>query len=165
MIVEKLDGKKHDRHLFECDNQELNLYLKTQASQDVREGYCQIYVVTDQQENNKKTKIYGFFSISHSTLEYNQIQELPEKYRKRYSVVPSILLGRLAKDKNQTILTGSELLLLALREAKEAYFKLGGVFIVTHPKDKRAKNFYLKHGFSELPSNDKILIFPTKDIP
>lgn len=165
LVVDVLNGKKHDRKKFNCGNQELNAYLKQWASQDVRDGYCQVYVVAEERSHDSKQFIYGFFTISQTTLEYNQITELPTKLKKRYSTIPAILIGRLAKNKNQTILSGAELLLLALREAKSAYAKLGGVFIVIHAKDRRAKNFYTKHGFYELPSNPNTLILPIKEIP
>lgn len=165
LVVEVLDGKKQDRKKFECDSEELNLYLKERASQDVREGYCQVYVVAQKKYSNSKKTIYGFFTLSQYTLEYDDIAELPDKCRKKYNTVPAILLGRLAKDKNQDLLSGSELLLLALRESKSAYNKLGGVFIITHPKDNRAKKFYLKHGFSSLPSKSGTLVLPVKNIP
>lgn len=114
--------------------------------------------------SSHKHSIYGFFSLSPHMIEHHDIGHiLPPK--KKYKTIPSILLGRLAKDNNQKLLTGSELLLLALNEASKAREKFGGVFILTHPNDERAKFFYMKHGFQELPSNDQNLVLHTKNIP
>lgn len=165
LVVEVLDGKRHERESFASRSAELNGYIKTKASQDVKDGYCQVYVVTDnvpQDVIDRKLNIYGFFSLSPYTLEYAKINQLLLN-KKKYKTVPAILLGRLAKDKNQRNLSGSELLLLALREAKKAKDKLGGVFIVTHPKSKLAYEFYTRHGFQELPSDEETLIAHMKD--
>lgn len=161
LVVEVLDGKKHDRSAFNCDNPELNYYLKKEASQDVKNGYCQVYVVVEdtlEESLQSKHRIYGFFALSSYVI---------DRYtsKQKYKSIPSILLGRLAKEKNQTLISGAELLLLALNKAKEAKEMLGGAFIITHPKDRRAKDFYMRHGFIELPSNDKTLVMHTKDIP
>ncbi len=143
LVVEVLDGKKHDRKAFNCDSPELNDYLKTKASQDVRDGYCQVYVVTNKIPANPpspKHYIYGFFSLSSHMIERHDIDPILST-NKGYKTIPAILLGRLAKDNSQELLTGSELLLLALNKSSEAKEKFGGVFIITHPKNERAKSF------------------------
>lgn len=162
LVVEVLDGKKHERNSFDCGITALNNYLQTKASQDVRDGYCQVYVVSDEEMPPKQ--IYGFFSLSPYTLEFAKITALLPKNKMKYSTVPSILLGRLAKNKNQNLISGSELLLLAIREAKSVYEKLGGVFIVVHPKNNIVKEFYLRHGFTELVSDDETLVANIKNI-
>lgn len=86
------------------------------------------------------------------------------KEKQKYPLTPAILLGRLAKDKNQRILCGYELLYVALIKANDLSKQLGGVFVVTHPKNKIAKYFYIKNGFSCLSSNENELMFHLKNI-
>jgi hypothetical protein len=46
LIVEFLDGKKHDRIAFDCGDPILNDYLSKKANQDIKDKYAQVYVIS-----------------------------------------------------------------------------------------------------------------------
>jgi hypothetical protein len=164
LIVEFLDGKKHDRIGFDCGDPILNDYLSKRANQDVKDKYAQVYVIAEDKHNKELKTIYGYFTLNAHTLITASIDLSLRKDKQKYPLTPAILLGRLAKNKNQSILRGSELLYIALMKANELSKGLGAVFVVTHPKHQLAKNFYIKNGFSCLPSNEDELVFHLKNI-
>ena len=94
------------------------------------------------------------------------LADLPESVAKklpRYPVVPAVLLGRLAvATKFQGRHLGTSLLAEAVERAARA--DIASFAIVTDPKDERARDFYLKHGFFELPGAQGRLCVPVESI-
>lgn len=157
LCLEKLDKKKHDRKSFDCGHPELNNYIKKVAKQDVENGAAQVYVLVE--EDQKNNKIYGYFTLNAFAILSNDLPFMAEK-KPRYPNSPAVLIGRLAKDLNQDILCGSEILYAALKTVKKISGELGAAFVVVHAIDKNAENFYIKNGFFPLISESTTLIFP-----
>lgn len=79
----------------------------------------------------------------------------------RYPVVPATLIGRLAVDKRfRGKGTGELLLMDALARCLEVSKLVASAAVIVDAKDERAKGFYIKYGFMELPGADKRLFIP-----
>ncbi len=79
--------------------------------------------------------------------------------------IPVILLGRLAVDhdfKGQGI--SADLLMDALLRVVNAAEQIGVRAVLVHALDEAARNFYLKHGFYESPTNDMTLMVTVAEI-
>lgn len=79
--------RTHKRAEFDCGNEALNTYIRTQTSQDVRQNDANCYVLSDDDRDD----IYGFFTLSNISLERKNLA-----IRSAYSTVPATLLGRMA---------------------------------------------------------------------
>lgn len=154
--LEVLDKNQHDRIAFNCNNADLNKYLKENAKQDVINGVTQVYVFVKETEATPK-KIFGYFTLNAFLIATNEIPTGSKNAKIKYPTAPAILIGRLAKDRNQTELNGSEILYAALRKAKTISKELGAAYVVVHAIDKRAAIFYEKNGFEKIPSTDALL--------
>ena len=78
--------------------------------------------------------------------------------------MPTILLGRLAIDKNEKGKGFGEILLMhALEKCVNISESLGVLAVIVDPIDEKAISFYTKYGFILIPSNNKMFI-PIKTI-
>jgi predicted GNAT family N-acyltransferase len=82
-----------------------------------------------------------------------------KKLPKNYQSIPTILLGRLAIDKEfQGFGYGKILLIDALKRSYEVSNEIGSFAVVVDPIDKTAEEFYLKYDFIKLPDSGKMFI-------
>lgn len=143
----------HKRDEFDCEQESLNLYLHKHASQDVERHLAVCYViVTD------KNEVKGYYTLSNSSIDKDLI---PNHIRKKlsYKDIPVTLSGRLARDKRYyTERLGETLLLDALHRCYDSSFKIGSLAVVVDPIDEKARAFYLKYGFINLPDCKKMFI-------
>ena len=103
LIIEKLN-KNHIKIDFDCDNELLNNYIQKQARQDVNRDLSVCYILND---TNKK-RVLGYFTLSGNSIDKNEFPiELLQKMPPSYIKLPTILLGRLAIDKNEKVLSVS----------------------------------------------------------
>lgn len=87
MLILATLRKTHKRAEFDCGNEALNTYIRTQASQDVRQNDANCYVLSEDDGD----EIFGFFTLSNISLERKNLT-----IRSAYSTVPATLLGRMA---------------------------------------------------------------------
>ncbi len=159
-VIEQLD-KKHSKAMFACGIDALDHYLRTQASQDIKKNIAITYVLT----HENLEQISGFYTISSIGIFPG---DLPAEFAKklpRYPVLPGILLGRLAVDKNfQGCNFGSLLLIDALRRSLVVSHQIGVVTVIVDAKDEAAVNFYKHFGFITFPDNRHRLFLPINTI-
>ena len=154
-MIELLD-KIHNRNDFDCGNELLNNYLRTQAGQDAKRKLSACFVLTE----TETKAIKGFYTLSNNSIPLNSfpttiIQKLP----KSYTSIPTTLLGRLAIDKkyqNQGI--GKILLIDALKRSFQNAQIIGSFAIVVDPIDENAEAFYTKYDFIKLPDSGKMFM-------
>lgn len=160
LTIEKLN-KNHSKSDFDCDNELLNNYIRMQAKQDVNRDLSACYVLTD--INDKK--VLGYYTLSGNSIDRNEFPtELVQKMPPSYINLPTILLGRLAVDKNAKGKGfGSILLMDALKRCVDISNSLGVLAVIVDPIDEIAISFYEKYGFILIPSNNKMFI-PIKTI-
>lgn len=166
MIEVKPLSAQYDRSAFDCGEEELNRYLREQASQDIKRRTTRVFIAISENQ------IAGFYSLSateilRDTLPENLARKLP-KYP-----LPCLLIGRLAVDKShQKRRLGEYLLIDAMRRGMSAGETMGLFAVVVDAKHEKAKDFYRKYGFIELANmrNRMFLPFDTvafilKEIP
>jgi GNAT superfamily N-acetyltransferase len=133
----------HDLNAFDCGVDSLNTYLKRYARQKARRNLGQTYILT---ENDQ---VIGYYTISVSEL----VGEMPGNVPRRVGV---ILLGRIAVDRQyQGRGLGDELLLHSLTQAQQIGEIAGAhaVYLDVEPTNPGVKDWYLGHGFQEIPNN------------
>lgn len=152
---------KHDRGKFSCGKELLDNYFWRQAKQDVKRKLSACFVLID-----KELKIItGYYTLSSSSIPNDLIPETFSKnLPKSYLSIPTILLGRLAIDKNfQGKGIGKILLIDALERCFGASDSIGAFAVIVDPLDKEAERFYKKYGFIKLPDSGKMFL-PMKTI-
>lgn len=152
----ELLNKKHKRNDFDCGNELLDNYLKTQAGQDLKKKLAVCFVLS----NPKTYHIQGYYTLSNSSIPLNSFPEsIRKKFPRSYTSIPATLLGRLAIDQtHQGKGIGKILLIDALKRSWEASKKLGSFAVVVDPIDDEAEKFYAKYDFIKLPDSGKMFI-------
>ena len=154
-------GKHHDRDGFSCGVESLDVYLKTQASQDMRRKANAVFILVP--EDSPGT-IAGYFTLCAYRLSPGTVPEAAQKHLPRYPVVSATLMGRLAVGSTlQGRGLGSVLLAKALAKAYENAGVVGSSMVVVDAIDERAARFYRAHGFIQLPEAMR-LVLPMRTI-
>ncbi len=149
-------GKHHDRAGFRCGVASLDLYLKTQASQDMRRKANAVFVLAPK---DSPGLIAGYFTLCAYGLAPGTIPESARKHLPRYPMVSATLLGRLAVSAQfQGQGLGSILLAKALEKAYRNAAQVGSSMVVVDAIDERAASFYAAHGFIRLPESIRLIL-------
>jgi GNAT superfamily N-acetyltransferase len=152
----ELLGRQHDRAAFSCGVPDLDNYLKTQASQDMRRKANAVFVMA---APDRPPRIVGFFTMCAYSLSQGVIPEVARRHIPRYPLVSATLIGRLAVDANyQGRGVGAILLYGALRKAYENTSIVGSSMIVVDAIDERAAGFYEAHGFTRLTDSMRLIL-------
>lgn len=155
-------GARHDRAAFSCGQERLDVYLKQQASQDVRKRVAAVYVLTP----DGKT-IAGYYTLSQYSVDAGELpEELTRKlHLPKYDKLPATLLGRLARDRQfRSYGLGETLLMGALKRALEHSRNIASLAVVVDAKDEIAAEFYRSYGFIDLPDHRDRLFIPMRTI-
>jgi len=94
-LIEPL-GSHHNRAVFSCGIESLDVYFQRQAGQDARKRVAAPFVLLDKSSG----MVAGYYTLSQTGI---NMVELPTEITKKlpkYPVVPATLLGRLAVHKN-----------------------------------------------------------------
>src|ERR1700679_1994960 len=153
--------RDHPRDVFHCGVESLDVYLKTQASQDMRRKANAVFVLVPA---GSTKQICGYFTLCSYALAPGSIPEEAKKHIPRYPLVSATLLGRLAVHEEfhgQGL--GAILLAEALRKASENADVVGSSMVVVDAIDERAAKFYAAHGFIHLPESMR-LVLPMRTI-
>lgn len=152
----------HDTGSFSSGNDILDNWLRTTAKQHQNKGVSKTYVLIDDASPHS---ILGFFTLAIRKMMPKEA--LPGDIAKR--LPPSIPCYTLARLAVATGLQGQGwgvfLLVAALRRARAAATKVGGVAVFVDAKDERVAEFYKAHGFSPSPSDPLILSIAINQIP
>lgn len=159
-LTEPLDSK-HSRDNFRCGKDLLDNYFWTQAKQDVKRKLSACFVLVD----NETGKISGYYTLSSSSISNDLI---PETYKKKlpqnYLSIPTVLLGRLAVDKDFKGKGFGKLLLIdSLKRCYDTSKSIGTFAVIVDPLDEEAEKYYEKFGFIHLPDSRKMFL-PMKTI-
>lgn len=160
LIIEKL-SKDHQKSDFDCGNALLNNYIQKQAKQDVTRDLAACYILN----NDSEKRVLGYYTLSGNSIDRNDFPpEMMQKMPPSYINLPTILLGRLAVDKNEKAKGfGAILLMHALEKCVQISESLGVLAVIVDPIDENAIRFYAKYGFIIIPSNNKMFI-PIKTV-
>jgi GNAT superfamily N-acetyltransferase len=153
-------GADHERKGFSCGKAELDTYLKTQASQDMKRHIAVIFVLA-----GERNTVKGYYTLSNDNIPHEDVPEAVRKKMPKYKSLPVTLLGRLAVDQEfQGQELGKKLLPDALfRSCEAAKTALGSIAVVVDPLDAGAAAFYERYGFILLPDRKRMFL-PMKTI-
>lgn len=149
-------GKTHDRQGFTCGIESLDLYLKTQATQDMRRKANAVFVMV---APDVPERIIGYFTLCSYTLAPGTVPPSARKYVPRYPLVSATLIGRLAVSQDwQRQGCGAILLARALRMAYDNADIVGSSMIVVDALNEAVARFYEAHGFARLPESLRLVM-------
>ena len=139
----------------------LDRYLQQQASQgrrrDLAVPYVLIAIATGE--------IAGYYTLSSFGIDPTSLPEEDAWRAGRYSLIPAIIIGRLARDRRYRGQGIGELLLLdALRRSWVLNKQLGAWAVVVAAKDDAARRFYAGFGFLQAIDDPCRLFLPMKTI-
>jgi GNAT superfamily N-acetyltransferase len=152
--IEPLSGV-HDRSRFVSGSDALDRYFREQASQDIKRRIATCFVAV----SVAAQEVAGYYTITASSVAVNALTPEIAKKLPRYPVVPAVLLGRLAVNRDyQGQGLGGVLLADALQRTARA--ELGVFAMVVDAKDEAAQRFYEHFGFTFLPGEVRRLCLP-----
>ena len=145
---------KELRDGFDCGVDDLNLWLKRQASQDIDKRTCALFTAL----SPGKDHIAGFYTLSMYSVNLSDIPDQIQKKLPKYPHIPTVLLGRLAVDLRFRGKGIGELLLLdAMNRALGSQIPWWAM--VVHSKEG-SLSFYLKYGFRSFYDTKNKLFLP-----
>lgn len=154
-------SRRHDRDAFACGEPALDLYLKRQASQDVKRRIAAVFVLA----GDTAATIAGFYTLSAHALAFGALPAAIAEKLPRYLEIPTLLLGRLARDlrfRGQGI--GELLLFDALKRALGSSGTVGAFAVVVDAMNDWAVQFYLSYGFQPVSDQPSRLFLPMATI-
>lgn len=142
---------------FDCGEESLDFWLKKYALKNEAVGASRTFVVCCNRQ------IIGYYALAAGSVAQ---QEAPGKVkRKMPDPIPVMVLGRLAVDKRwQEKGIGRGLLKDALLRTLAVSSQVGIRAILVHALSEKAKEFYLRHGFSASPIDPLTLMLRLQDI-
>jgi GNAT superfamily N-acetyltransferase len=151
-------AKSHDRRVFSCGVEALDVYLGRFARQHADANISRTYVVVS------GSTVHGFYSLAMSGI---RRENLPEKYLNRFPnfPLPVARLARLAVDLNHQRQGLGELLLVdALQRCLHISESIGMLGVIVDAKDEQARSWYERYEFERLPDSPLTLWLPTAAI-
>lgn len=156
---EALDRATQPIAAFDCGNDVLTRYLRTQASQDVKRHIATCVVAIDIATG----AVVGYYTLSASRVDSAGLPAELMKKLPRYEHLPAALLGRLAVDaRYQGNGVGGALLMAAA--AAIIASPVAAYAMIVDPIDDAAAAFYDKHGFRRLQTEGKRMFIPMKTL-
>lgn len=157
LIVERLNGRRHDRDGFDCAEQSLDHYLQRQATQHYRAGIATTHVLVD---SRAPTAILGYYSLAAAQLYLKDLSMTDRRGLPGYPI-PAARLARLAvarSEQGQGL--GAALLQDAVKRSLTLREELGVRVLVVDALHARAAAFYRAHGFRDTAGNASTLYLP-----
>ncbi|WP_125100773.1 GNAT family N-acetyltransferase [Leucobacter chromiireducens] len=154
-------AKKHDRSPFGCGEDDLDTWLKTQASQSGRSNNTLTRVLVDGDD----PRVLGYYSQSSYRLVGDELGAVFGDGRRPRYPIPCVLLARLARCNSVAGRGAGEVLLgHALRACTRVSREIGIEMVVVHALHERAALFYERFGFVRFVDDDLSLMLPTKTL-
>lgn len=168
-LMEQIGESETKRILssFACDkNKEVERFIKDKAAYFSSRGWAKTHLVfwqsTDEKWTDKSTELVGYYSIAPKTITIKKGTISLGKWSKicthgictndpKECTLSALLIGQLGKnyhDGNDTLITGSELLQLAIEKIKKVQAETGGRVVYLECEDAPGLiKFYEDNGF------------------
>lgn len=160
-IFEPLERKKHNRGAFKCGQDDLDRYLHSQATQDIKKRVATVFVLVDHPSSN----VLAYYTLSSYSIELAELDHALAKSLPKYPLLPATLLGRLAVDINhQGKGLGEVVLVDALKRSLAATVQVASTAVVVDALDQRAASFYQKYGFQQFEQRPLKLYLPMQSV-
>lgn len=164
---EELSKSVHDRESFDCGEEELNTFIKTQAAKHMQAGISRTMVLPSTLPlPNQKYPICAFYSIAPSSISRESLPPKLAKKLPRYPI-PVFLLAQLAVHKmHHGSGLGKVSLIRALKYLWEVNAHMRAYAVVVDCLTDSAQSFYEKYGFEVLcEQNGRVRMFlPMKTV-
>jgi len=148
-------GAEHDRDSFDCGEEALNRYFKTQATQDIRRRIANCFVAVE----SPGKVVAGFYTIAAAGIPIVELPPEESKRLPRYPTLPAVRIGRLAVNREfQGRGLGATLLMDAMRRSMKLPPAVYAVLV--DAKNDRAVAFYQRYGFRPFASQPQTLFLP-----
>lgn len=155
LVVELLDTSVHTREKFSNPDVSIESFLKKRANKEHKQNISDTYVIVD---NLRTSEIFGYFTLSNSSI---LIQNLPESLVKKlpsYPSVGTVLLGRIGRDYN---LTPRGFGAIILKEAMRKSLERGSFFALElKAKNESLVRYYERFDFIRINSAGYDMIIP-----
>ena len=151
-------SSQHFLQDFDSGKPSLNAWLKTRALSNHKNGFTAVTVVHESQ------RVLGYYGLSPTTVVPNS---LPRNIRTGQppNLIPCLLLGQLAVDKNSSGRgIGTGLLKHALISCAQAATLIGGRALMVNAIDDEAASFWQKRGFLPTKHDPLTLFRPMSDV-
>jgi ribosomal protein S18 acetylase RimI-like enzyme len=153
-VIEPL-AARHDRAAFSCGVEPLDRYLRTQAGQEIRRHISHCFVAVPAGGNI----VAGYYTLAASSVSVAEIPAELSRKLPRYPVLPAVLIGRLAVDRQFTRRSlGAALLYDAISRAARADPAV--YTLIVDAKNEAATDFYRRFGFRAFVSKPLSLFLP-----
>lgn len=96
LIVQRLDGRVHNRGGLDCGEPSLNQYLRALATQHYRAGVASAHILVD----DVHSRVLGYLSLAAAQMSLNELSEA-DRGRLPHYPVPVARLARLAVALNE----------------------------------------------------------------
>jgi GNAT superfamily N-acetyltransferase len=151
--------KSHPRRRFHCGEDQVDNWLRTKALQHQKKHLSTTKVLIDQQET-----LAGFYTLATGQVDFRDLpSELARPLPRR--ALPVAVLAWLGVDESyQGERLGGLLLAQALRDCYEASQTFAFVAVILDCINNRAKTFYERWDFAELPGNPYRLFISAKTL-
>lgn len=157
LVVQRLDGRIHDRAVFDCGEPSLNRYLHELATQHHRAGVATTHVLV---ENEMPSTILGYYSLAAAQLSLSELAQA-DRHRLPRHPVPVARLARLAVALGeQGHGLGESLLQDVVKRCLGLRTELGVHALLVDALHDRAATFYRRYGFRETTADALILYLP-----
>lgn len=150
MEIVLFDKSVHVRSNFDCGEVQINSYLKTRLSQDIKLNACRCYVLKEIAAND----IIGFITLSASSIQRENIDDIPQNKLPRYTKLPSLLIGRMGVDKKHQGKQYGDLLVYKAFEVA-SNLPIGISLVEVEAKNKDLTKYYQRLGFIHLQTTNK----------
>jgi ribosomal protein S18 acetylase RimI-like enzyme len=148
-------SERHDRTAFQCGEEALDKYFKTQATQDIRRRVANCFVAVE----ITTERVAAYYTLSAASIPLTELPAEETKRLPRYPAVPAVRIGRLAVDQNFQRRGLGELMLMnvvhrTIQDAAAAFA------LLVDAKNEIAVNFYQRYGFRLIAGRPRTLFLP-----
>ena len=157
LVVQRLDGRIHDREGFDCGEPALNRYLQGLAIQHHRAGVATTHVLVEQRA---PSQILGYYSLAAAQRSLAELTAADQRRLPRHPV-PVARLARLAVALGeQGHGLGEALLQDVVTRCLGLRTELGIHALLVDALHARAAAFYRRYGFRETTDDALTLYLP-----
>jgi ribosomal protein S18 acetylase RimI-like enzyme len=148
-------GDAHDRSSFDCGDEALDRYVRTQVTQDIRRHIANCFVAVE----SATGRLAAYYTLSAGSVPFTDLPVEESRRLPRYPTVPAVRMGRLAVDRKfQGAGLGAAMLADATARALQA--DVAAFMLVVDAKNERAVSFYQRHGFRSIAGSPRTLFLP-----
>lgn len=145
-------GDRHDRAAFDCGDEALDRYFRTQATQDIRRRVANCFVVVEAATG----QVAGYYTLSSASIPLVDLPPEDSKRLPRYPTLPAVLIGRLAVHRRFQRRGLGELMLVdavhrTMQDSAAAFA------LLVDAKNDRAVVFWERYGFRRIVGREKTL--------